>query len=265
MKRNNRHAFVVCAYEESLYLEECIISLINQKCHSDIIIVTSTPNASIEHCAEKYNLPIYINRGKGGIDGDWNYALNCAEFSYITIAHQDDVYDELYSEKIMDAIGQARTPLILFTNYAEIRDGEKVYDTSLLKVKRFLLFLLKYKFFQKFRWVRRRILGMGNPICCPSVTYCMENLHMPLFREGLKSNLDWEAWERLSKQKGEFVYLKDVLMYHRIHRESTTSKIIGDNKRFQEDFYMLCRFWPKWIAKLINHHYVKAEKSNSLE
>ncbi len=261
----DKHTFVICAYQESLYLEECIASLMAQKGLSHIIIVTSTPNKMIKECAEKYDLPLYINHGTTGIDGDWNFALECANTPYVTIAHQDDYYDKLYSQKIMQAVDATKHPLILFTNYAEIRNGEKVNISETLRIKRLLLLPLRCKFLQSFKFVRRRILGLGNSICCPSVTYCVDNLQLPLFHKGMESNIDWEAWEKVSKQKGKFVYLNDILMYHRIHEESTTSKIIGENKRSQEDLYMLCKFWPKWMAKLINHYYIRAEQSNYLE
>ena len=49
------HTFVICAYKESPYLEECVKSLIRQTIKSNIIIVTSTPNSYIEDIAGKYH------------------------------------------------------------------------------------------------------------------------------------------------------------------------------------------------------------------
>ena len=40
-------------------------------------------------------------------------------------------------------------------------------------------------------------------------------------------------------------------MGHRIYSESTTSEVLKDNGRTGEDYYVLCRFWPKAIAKII--------------
>ena len=54
-------------------------------------------------------------------------------------------------------------------------------------------------------------------------------------------------------------------MGHRIHEESTTTEIIGERIRTKEDYLMLCKFWPKKIAKFINKFYVKAENSNKSE
>ena len=51
-------------------------------------------------------------------------------------------------------------------------------------------------------------------------------------------------------------------MGHRIHEESETSIIIGDNARSQEDYEMYCKFWPKWIAKLLVNVYSKSQDSN---
>ena len=41
------HTFVVLAYKESKYLENCIKSVLNQKYKSNVIISTSTPNKYI--------------------------------------------------------------------------------------------------------------------------------------------------------------------------------------------------------------------------
>lgn len=44
-----KHEFVICAYKESKYLEDCIISLKKQKKKSNIKLATSTPNNYIEN------------------------------------------------------------------------------------------------------------------------------------------------------------------------------------------------------------------------
>lgn len=54
------------------------------------------------------------------------------------------------------------------------------------------------------------------------------------------------------------------LMYHRIHEESETSIIIGDNVRTKEDYEMFCMFWPKPIAKVLTRFYASSQKSNDV-
>ena len=51
-----RHTFVICAYKESEFLEECVESLKKQTIKSNIIMVTSTPNEHIKKIANKYGI-----------------------------------------------------------------------------------------------------------------------------------------------------------------------------------------------------------------
>ena len=95
------HTFALCAYKKSDYLEECIKSLINQTKKSEILIATSTPNEFIYGLAEKYSIPVFVNGGVAGIAGDWNFGYSKATTEYVTIAHQDDVYEPDYAEKII--------------------------------------------------------------------------------------------------------------------------------------------------------------------
>lgn len=262
---SNVHTYAICAYKESEYLEECIQSLKDQSISSDLVMVTSTPNESIAELAEKYRIPLFINEGEKGITQDWNFALSHVHTRFATIAHQDDIYESEYTSRILTAMQSGKRPLIAFSDYYELRNGQKVHDTMMLKIKRIMLWPLRLKFFWRNRFVRRRVLSMGDPICCPAVTFCMDNMQKPIFQHGFRSCEDWEAWEKLSREKGEFIYLPQPLMCHRIHQESATTAILEDNARVEENYIMFCKFWPKWIASIINHFYTRSEKSNKLE
>ena len=256
------HTFVICAYKESPYLEECIRSLKNQSVRTNLRMAASTDNGHIRALAEKYGIPLDINPGPGGITQDWNFAYSRAGTSLITLAHQDDVYCKDYAKEILACAARAKRPLILFSDYGEIRNGARVRENMLLKIKRMMLIPLEFGALSGSRFVRRRILSFGNPISCPAVTYARENLPEPVFLDGYTCVEDWQAWERLSRLNGSFVYVNSPLMYHRIHEDSETSKVLGDHARMQEDFEMFCRFWPKPVAKLLVKAYGSAEKSN---
>lgn len=257
-----KHTFVICAYKESEYLEECIKSVKNQSVRSKVIIATSTDNLFIRELAEKYNIKLYIADHKSNIASDWNYAYSKVNTPYVTIAHQDDIYDRKYAETAVKLLDRSNNPLIFFCNYYEIKNGEKISHTKNLIIKKIMLLPLKITFFRKFIFIKRLVLAMGNPICCPAVTYVKDNLPEKIFKVGYKSNIDWEAWERLSRMNGEFIYTGKKLMGHRVHEGSTTTEIIGMNLRTVEDFEMLKKFWPEKIAKVINKIYKNAEKSN---
>lgn len=264
-RREDQHSFVICAYKESAYLEECILSLLNQSVRSNILLATSTPNEYIKRLVKKYEIPMYINRGESGIAQDWNFALECADTSFVTIAHQDDIYERDYCKDMMRLLKSQKNPIIGFCDYYELRNGKAVTESSLLKTKRFLLFPLKQKRFWSSIFIRRRVLSFGSAICCPSVTLRKSRLTKPTFQPGMKSNVDWQAWEKLSKKKGQFVYCDKMLMAHRIHEESETTAVIQANSRGQEDYEMFRHFWPGVVAKMLTKLYSKSEKFNQVD
>ena len=94
------HTFAICAYKESEFLEECILSLVNQTVKTNIIMATSTPNDYIKNLANKYQIPLFIRNGKSDIRDDWNFAYNSADTEWVTIAHQDDRYNPAYVEEM---------------------------------------------------------------------------------------------------------------------------------------------------------------------
>lgn len=257
-----RHTFVVSAYGASPFLEQCVDSLVKQTCKSNIIIATATPNELIEGVASRFDVPLCIRQGEPGIADDWNYSLSCVQTPFATIAHQDDVYDSRYSKCAVEALSDSPNPLIYFSDYAEMRDGEPVAPSFLLRVKKKLLLPCRLRPLQSVRAVKRAPLAFGNPICCPSVTFALAGLPSPVFEVGFRSNLDWDAWERFSRLDGAFVYDPHVRMYHRVHGGSETSACIADNVRTKEDLAMLERFWPRPIAKAINGVYSKAQGFN---
>ena len=257
------HTFVLCAYGESPYLEECLSSLMAQTTRTNVLMATSTPNDRIRAVASGSGVPLFVNPDGPGIASDWNFAISCATTPLVTVAHQDDTYAPAYAEHALKGMSRAQRPLIFFTNYGEIRNGEEVNDNRLLSIKRSLLRpMAKAGGISDSTRTKRRILSLGSSICCPSVTLNLPALPSPPFRTGMKSDLDWDAWERFSRLDGSFVYDPEILMHHRIHEGSETSALIKDNTRTHEDLEMLKRFWPSPVARLINLIYSQGQKSN---
>lgn len=259
------HTFVICAYKESAFLEECIRSLKAQTMQSKIIAVTHTPSAFLDEMMAKYEIPLIVNHGEGGITQDWNFGLKQITTRFATVAHQDDVYEPDYLKTLLPLLRKAKKPIIAFSEYAEIRSGVKTTDVKMLKIKRFMLWPLRFRIFWPSRFVRRRILSMGDPICCPAVTFDLERVERPIFENNFRCAEDWEAWEKLSRLKGSFIYIAKPLVCHRIYEESTTSEVIKEGGRIEENYIMFRKFWPAPIARFINKFYTKSEDSNNLE
>ena len=259
----NDHTWALCAYGESPYLEECIQSLRAQTAQSRIILSTATPSEYIDRIAEKYQIPVYTHEGSG-IGRDWNFAYDLAETQLVTIAHQDDRYEPGYTEEMLKEVNRSRDPILFFTNHDELRDGERVHVNRNLKIKRLMLSPLRIRALRNSRFVRRRILSMGCPIICPSVTYVKEKTGETIFSTTLKADLDWDQWDLQSRKKGAFVYSPKILTMHRVHRESETTRMIGNNTRSREDLEMFRRFWPEKIAGWLAGKYEKSLESNEL-
>ena len=263
MEKFNNHTFVICAYKESKFLEECIKSILNQTVKSNIIITTATPNNYIENISKKYNIPLYINNDKPGIGTDWNFGVSKTKTDYVTVAHQDDIYKENYLEEIVKKLNQNKDFVIAFTKYKEIKNGQEIDLTANLKIKEFLLWPLKY--FNKSKWIKKRVLSLGSAICCPSVTLNKKIVGEKPYKTELKCNLDWDTWLDFTKYRGRFLYIPKYLMCHRIHEESETSNLIENNIRLEEDELMFRKFWPKPIARMLVSQYKKAMRTNKIK
>ncbi|WP_062531369.1 glycosyltransferase family A protein [Olsenella sp. DNF00959] len=263
MLTSDDHSFAVLAYGESPYLAECVESLLAQTVRTRVFVSTSTPNEHIRSVARRYGLELRANEAEPGIASDWNFAVSQSQTPLLTLAHQDDTYEPGYAEHMLGGMAAVERPLIFFTNYGELREGRKVDDNRLLRVKRRLLSPIGWSGSADDLRTKRRVLSLGSAICCPSVTLNLPLLPNPPFRADMRSNLDWDAWERFSRLEGSFVYDREVLMHHRIHEGSETSALIRDNTRTEEDLRMLERFWPTPVARAINLVYSRAQASNS--
>ena len=266
MKRYNDYTerdltFVICAYKECPHLEEAIISLKNQTKQSTILISTSTPNEYIRNLADKYGIEVRINPDGGQIK-DYNFALKQANTELVMLMHQDEILDNSFAEKVIDEINKSSKPIIAFTDYLEMHND--IIDTkpsTMVKIKRILLLPAKWRWLSSHRLGKRMIQLLGDPITHPTVVCVKKELPDEVFREEYIASMDWDLWERLSKQKGSFVYVDQVLLYHRMSDENQTVKLLNStNARYNEELEIFCRFWPKWIAKLIMKFYTKATK-----
>jgi glycosyltransferase involved in cell wall biosynthesis len=258
------HSFAILAYGDSPYLEDCVQSLLNQNVKSSVYISTSTPSEYIRAVASKYGLDICVNPEPPNIVTDWNFAIDQCKTEYLTLAHQDDIYYPAYTEKLLNAARKAGDALIAFCGYREIySDRSPRVNTWFLFIKRVLLWPFLFGNTIRRSFFKKTILRFGCPVCCPSVMYHLAKAK-PEFNPEYKNNLDWDAWLRLSGKPGSFIFLKDKLVAHRIHRDSETTKQIAGRGRYQEDLKMFNRIWPKPIAFVLAKLYRHSYKSNKI-
>lgn len=258
------HTFIIAAYGQSPYLEACIQSLLTQKEKSKVLITTSTPNQHIQTIANQYQIAITINPDcSQSIAADWNFALSVADTPWVTIAHQDDVYADDYTQQLLTNISRCQTePIIAFTNYSDIINGATRKFSVNAIVKKLLLYPFAFKQCIKNTKAKQRLFHFGNPICCPSVTFNRKLLGNFQFSANYTCALDWLAWYQLAQQSGAFLYINKKLVAHRIHSENETSAQIKSGTRRREEQQIFELMWGKRFAGFIGSIYALGHKEN---
>jgi hypothetical protein len=256
------HTFVVMAYGDSPFLPECLDALLRQSVPSAICIATSTPSDYLRHQARRIGAPLYVTESGRGIAHDWNFALRQAKTKYVTLAHQDDLYAPDYTKKCLDKIQRFPNALICFTDYTELVGNLERRVNLLLTVKRCMLHFFMPFQRVKTRFWKSRLLSLGCPIAAPSVLYHLDNLGDFQFSPEFSVNMDWDAWSRIALLRGDFIFVPEKLMQHRIHPDSATTQGIAARRRQEEDARIFRRFWPSPIARLLLQCYALSYRSN---
>jgi glycosyltransferase involved in cell wall biosynthesis len=247
-----RHIVVVLAYQQSPHLDQCLASLTAQGLHGDeLICCTSTPSAFIAAVCEKYKVPIMINDNGGSIGRDWNFGLRQGSGEWITLAHQDDIYLPGYISHIRQAITDNPDAILILPWFREYADGAVRKMNLTHGIKRLL-------FLNAFRWKdnigsqakKLRLLSWGNPISCGGVALNRKK-YKTEFNEALQFTLDWMAWLNAARTGGDFVFIREPLMYRRIHSASATSVCIDSGRRSVEELQAFCTLWPAWFARIL--------------
>lgn len=105
-----KFTIVVPTYNGAAYIEEALLSAINQTRKADAIIVSddnSTDN-TLEICSRyKEEVTIYKNEnGPSGFVEGWNNAIRLVDDGYIAILHQDDLLAPTFLEEAEKALSQ---------------------------------------------------------------------------------------------------------------------------------------------------------------
>jgi glycosyltransferase involved in cell wall biosynthesis len=251
------HAFAICAYGESPYLEACIRSLKAQTVKSEIIICTSTPSDFLRRIARRYEIPIYVRTGEPGIGRDWNYAYEAASLQadLVTLAHQDDIYLRNYTETLLKMKNRYPDMSLFTTGSVTARDRELAQPGMIEHVKSLLRLPLVFPWLNACRGVKRAAITLGNPIICPSCTYDPAMCGHEPFDEEHKFVLDWKLLEKLADRDGRWIYVRKPLIIYRVHSDAATGQCIADHTREREESEMFDRLLPAPVAWAVKHLY----------
>ena len=196
-----------------------------------------------------------VNSLREGIASDWNFALAQARWPFVTLAHQDDVYEVAFAEKSMAALDTVQACCNrIFGSRRDIRSriserkpsdmDEKTYRSACCSQNPHCTGMSQWA-----------LLAFGNPIGCSAVTFNLKRLGKFRFSEDLSSNLDWDAWWRLHKAGLAFVYIKEKLVSRRYNDLSATFSLLKNGHRAVEDAIMFSQIWPTPIGIILSYLY----------
>lgn len=262
-----RHDLVVCAYGDSPYLAECLHSLTLQRGQRVVLTVaSSTPSDHQRRCARAARARFVVNPKARGIGSDWNFALSVALGPLVTLCHQDDTYMPSFATRTHDLFAGNPGVVLASTGHVELLASSTRDPSPVLRVKRLLMTnAFRGREVRPAREIRRRLLGFGNPISCPSVTLDKRLMGNFAFSTSLDSNLDWDAWSRLAEGPHQFGYIREALVAHRVHRGSATTQYIANSTRRREDARMFMRYWSKPVAQMLMGLYQRSYVSNAVD
>jgi hypothetical protein len=256
------HQFVVLAYRESPFLEECLAGLLSQGiARADILLCTSTPSGFLSQVAQRHGLQLVANADHRSIGADWNFALAQATAPWVTLVHQDDIYLPAYAGTIRQAIAAHPGAVMVIPWFREFAHG-KVRPFNLTHLVKRLLFLRAFGFRDTLSDPRDklRLLSLGNPVPCGGVAF--RKATVPRFDERLTFTLDWKAWLEAARAPGEFVFVRTPIMCRRIHPGSATTLSIETGARQSEELAMFRSLWPRWLADRIAGVYKLGYRTN---
>jgi hypothetical protein len=247
------HTFAIPVYREAPNLAALIESLRAQTdACSEILLTTSTPSAELDAFARRHTLPLHINPRRIDIAADWNFALEVARTSFVTLAHQDDLFASAYTGQLAGALRRHPGAFLAFCDYSEHTPlGARPTNIN-LRIKR----ALRQRAFAVRDCITEprdkvRLLSLGNPICCPSVMLNRTTLGDFRFPVGFQTNLDWMAWLDLARRPGGFVYVRDRLVSKGVHAGSETTATIANRAREREDRAIFDLLWPRPVAAML--------------
>jgi hypothetical protein len=247
------HTFTIPVYRAAPNLAMLIESLRAQTgVRSEILLASSTPSAELEALAKQYALALHINPQRIDIGADWNFALGAAQTTFVTLAHQDDLFAPTYAHRLGGALRRHPGALFAFCDYSEHTPlGARPTNIN-LRIKRGL----RRRAFGRRECITQprdkvRLLSLGNPICCPSVMLNRSALGDFRFPGGFQTNLDWMAWLELARRPGGFVYVRERLVSKGVHAGSETTATIANRAREREDRALFDTLWPRPVAAML--------------
>jgi GT2 family glycosyltransferase len=233
-------------YNGAPFLARTIRSLLEQSVAPDQIAciddASTDESAALVGAFDDRSIRLIRNPTQLGLARNWNRALDLArDFDFLTIAHQDDIYETDYLEKVTTALRNHPSAFIAHTKASVIDEKDRFVTLSATRYKD--------KFWPKDPLVERPVeeeLGLlirGDYIFCPSVTFRSSAIDaVGRFDEDFEFVPDWDFWLRGLLQGFTIVGVNEKLIRYRAHPQSATAVAEKTFRRYREEIEIVNRF-----------------------
>lgn len=183
---------LVPTFNRAEILAHTLESLVNQtlKCRTVVVDDCSTDRTA-EVCAAFSRVDYVRNEGRLGLFANWNRALSLVETEFVSICHDDDIYDHRLLERQRQALLTDPSIVMVHTGCRVIDD-----DGSELSV-----YVGRWPAVMSGEQLRHLLAGrLASPIAAPSVMLRTEPLRtIGGFDESLRVCSDIKAWIELGR------------------------------------------------------------------
>ncbi len=222
---NDKLSIIVPVYNVEDYLEECILSIINQTYKNlEIILVNdgSTDRSAVicDNWAKRDNRIKVVHKKNGGLSDARNAGLNIVTGNYVAFVDSDDYVDFTMYEKLYNSFNTGNTIGITSCQIYTMHEGERCILNEKWEISE--PFILKGE-----DYAANKIQELSLHSACNKL-YKVELLRNLRFRIGIKNEdtvFMYDLGKVMKKNNMNELILPDHLYYYRIRENSIcTSK-----------------------------------------
>lgn len=251
------------------HLRELLNSLLAQTRQDfDLILVDDASTDGSPELAQAVagdRITIHRNPEPLGIPNNWNFCSELVRTPFFCLAHQDDVYEETYLERMLVALtAQPAAALAHCQTSTIVESGQHCLGPA----ERF-----KMHFWRRLQSATLAelysLLHAGNFIACSSVLFRTEALRaVSGFRSDLRFAPDWELWLRLLLADMPLCAVPEPLLAYRRHQAAATNAAAAGLWRYEEELQIAT--WARdegirkgWLQQKTPH--ARSLRNNLLE
>lgn len=234
---NNMITIIIPCYNQAVYLDECLESVINQTYNNwECVIINDGSNDDSENKAlnwvKKDNRIKYIYQNNLGVSAARNNGIKCSKSKFILPLDADDKIAPEYIEKALDEF--SKTPNLTLVYCLANKFG--LVNES--------WYLGQFNLYD---------LAVDNKIFCSAIFKKSDWEKIGGYDETMRDGVeDWEFWINLLKSGGKVTRLDYLGFYYRI--KGTSRQIIFNKKDKSETIYYIVKKHPDFFYKAATHH-----------